>query len=56
VERREDPDREQAALIAAVIGAHEEARRLRPPREGGGDGAASAWRILGRPGALPRGR
>jgi acetyl-CoA carboxylase biotin carboxylase subunit len=54
VERRDDPTKEQAALIAAVIGAHEEARRLRPPRAG--DGSLPSWRLLGRPGALPRGR
>jgi len=55
VERREDPEKERAALIAAVIGAHEESRRLRPPR-GGGDGSLNPWKLLGRPGALPRDR
>jgi acetyl/propionyl-CoA carboxylase alpha subunit len=54
VERRIDPDRERAAIIAAVIDAHEEANRLRPPSAS--DSKVNPWRLLGRPGALQRGR
>jgi acetyl/propionyl-CoA carboxylase alpha subunit len=54
VERREDADREQAALIAAVISAHEEARRLLPSARS--EGSIDPWRLLGRPGAVPRDR
>ncbi len=49
-----NPERERAAVIAAVIAVHEESRRLRPER--GGNGGVNPWRLLGRPGALSRER
>jgi acetyl/propionyl-CoA carboxylase alpha subunit len=49
------PDSERAAIIAAVIATHEEAQRMRPSRESGGAGV-NAWKLMGRPGALGRGR
>jgi hypothetical protein len=48
-------DRRDAAIIAAVITAHEEARRLKPATGQTGAGM-DPWRLLGRPGALNRGR
>jgi len=48
-------DRRDAAVIAAVITAHEEAHRLKPAGGGTGSGM-DPWRLLGRPGALNRGR
>ena len=47
-------DREDAAILAAVIATHEQARRLRPTRESGG--GMNPWRLLGRPGISRRGR
>jgi len=49
-ERREDPQRARAAVIAAVIGAYEDDQRFHPPADR--NGGASGWRLLGRPGAL----
>jgi acetyl-CoA carboxylase biotin carboxylase subunit len=46
------PDRELAAIVAAVIATHEENRRLRPSP--GGAGGTNPWRLLGRPGAGTR--
>jgi len=48
------PDREEAAILGAVIATHEESKRLRPSPETGG--GMNPWRLLGRPGALRRGR
>jgi acetyl-CoA carboxylase biotin carboxylase subunit len=48
VERREDPERARATLVAAAIAAYEEGHRFSRPRDGGL--APSAWRFLGRPG------
>ena len=49
VERSEDPDRDRAAIIAAVIATHEEEKRIRTPE--GNETAMNPWRLLGRPGA-----
>jgi acetyl/propionyl-CoA carboxylase alpha subunit len=54
VERREDPARARAAIIASVIEAYEEDHRCRPSRQR--TEAVSPWRLLGRPGTLKRGR
>jgi acetyl/propionyl-CoA carboxylase alpha subunit len=48
VERREDPDRARAAIIAAVVSTYEESHRFSRPAAG--DDRGSAWRFLGRPG------
>ena len=48
VERREDPERLRAALVAAAIATYEESQRFSPPQDGHGRG--SSWRLLGRPG------
>jgi acetyl-CoA/propionyl-CoA carboxylase biotin carboxyl carrier protein len=45
------PDRERAAIVAAVLDVHEEAARMKPVDEDGGEGM-DPWRLLGRPGAL----
>jgi acetyl-CoA carboxylase biotin carboxylase subunit len=52
MERKEDPAREEAALVAAVIAEYEQAQRLRPPLAS--DGGTNPWRLLGRPGAPAR--
>ncbi len=52
IERREDPDRGKAAIIAAVIDAFEEDHRFRAPVSP--DGNTSRWSLLGRPGAVER--
>jgi acetyl-CoA carboxylase biotin carboxylase subunit len=48
------PDRERAAIVAAVLDVHEEAARMKPVDEDG-DGGMDPWRLLGRPGALKGG-
>ena len=48
------PDREIAAVLAAVIADYEKAGRLQPEQEG--NDSVNPWRLLGRPGALRRGR
>ncbi|HET9235502.1 MAG TPA: acetyl-CoA carboxylase biotin carboxylase subunit [Candidatus Eisenbacteria bacterium] len=48
VERREDPERLRAALVAAVITTFEENHRFSRIQDGQGRG--SNWRLLGRPG------
>jgi acetyl-CoA carboxylase biotin carboxylase subunit len=48
VERREDPERARAAVVAAAIAAYEESHRFSRPQDGGPP--VSAWRLLGRPG------
>jgi acetyl/propionyl-CoA carboxylase alpha subunit len=48
VERREDPERARAAVVAAAIAAYEDAHRFSRPQDG--QPATSAWRLLGRPG------
>ncbi len=54
IERREDPLRERAAVVAAVIAEYEGAQRLRPsPDTGEG---MNPWSLLGRPGAVTGGR
>ena len=54
MESETDSDRGRAAVIAAVIAAHEEEQRMRPAPEGGS--GINPWRLLGRPGATRRGR
>jgi acetyl-CoA carboxylase biotin carboxylase subunit len=49
VERRPDPLRERAAIVAAVIQTYEDSLRFAPPA--GEDGGGPSWRLLGRPGA-----
>jgi len=48
LERREDPERARAAVVAAAIAAYEDAHRFSRPQDG--QPAPSAWRLLGRPG------
>jgi len=48
VERRGDPERARAAMVAAAIHAYEESHRFSRAKEG--SQAGSAWRLLGRPG------
>jgi len=47
-ERREDPDRARAAVVAAAIAAYEDSHRFSRPQDG--PQTVSAWRLLGRPG------
>jgi acetyl-CoA carboxylase biotin carboxylase subunit len=48
VERREDPERARAAVVAAAISAYEDSLRFSRPQA---ESRGSAWRFLGRPGA-----
>ena len=48
VERRDDPERVRAALVAAVIETYEQDHRFSRPQNG--EGRIAGWRLLGRPG------
>jgi acetyl-CoA carboxylase biotin carboxylase subunit len=54
MERMTNSDRGRAAVVAAVIAAHEEEQRMRPAPESGR--GINPWRLLGRPGAKGPGR
>jgi acetyl-CoA carboxylase biotin carboxylase subunit len=46
------PDREEAAIVAAVIATHEAEQRLRPTRSA--ESGMNPWRLMGRPGGPDR--